>query len=59
MKQIQDIIHNIEKEMVDLWSTGEVTHVINEDPEFITMIMTAVQFDKEHFRAMGMTIGEA
>ena len=45
--------------MVAMWSTGDVTHVMKEDPEFLTMIMTAVHFDKDHFRALGMSIGEA
>ena len=59
IRQITDVIHTIEKEMVTLWSTGEVTHVMKRDSEFITMIMTAIMFDKEHFRAMGLEIGES
>ncbi len=59
MKEIQNIIHSIEMEMVEMWCTGEVTHVMKKDPEFITMIMTAVMFDKDHFRALGLVVGEA
>ena len=59
MKQLTDIVNDIEREMVTLWSTGEVTHIMKRDSEFITMIMTAIMFDKEHFRAMGLEIGES
>ena len=58
-KNLKEVIHEIESEMVSLWSTGEVQHVMKVDPEFIDMIMTAVHFDKDHFRALGMEIGEA
>tara|TARA_B100000131_G_scaffold291122_1_gene304429 strand:+ start:394 stop:582 length:189 start_codon:yes stop_codon:yes gene_type:complete len=59
MNKLKEVVHSIEMEMISLWSTGEVTHVIKDDPEFITMVMTAVHFDREHFRALGMVIGEA
>ncbi|OUW62752.1 MAG: hypothetical protein CBD58_01230 [bacterium TMED198] len=59
MNKLKEVVHSIEMEMVDLWSTGEVTYVMKDDPEFITMIMTAVHFDREHFRGLGMVIGEA
>ena len=59
MKEITDIVYKIEQEMVGMWASGEVKHVMNDDPEFVNMIMTAVMLDKEHFRAMGLEIGEA
>ena len=58
-KNLKAVIHEIESDMVAMWSTGDVSHVMKEDPEFVTMIMTAVHFDKDHFRALGMSIGEA
>ena len=59
MKELKDVVHSIEMEMIQMWSSGEVTHIIKKDPEFISMVMTAVHFDREHFRALGMVIGEA
>ena len=59
MKELKDVVHSIEMEMIQMWSSGEVTHIMKKDPEFINMVMTAVHFDKEHFRALGMMIGEA
>ena len=59
MKELKDVVHSIEMEMIQMWSSGEVTHIIKKDPEFINMVMTAVHFDREHFRALGMVIGEA
>jgi len=56
---LNNIIHSIETEMIGMWTSGDVKHVMKEDPEFITMIMTALMFDKDHFRAMGLEIGEA
>ena len=53
MKQLTDIVNDIEREMVTLWSTGEITKVMKNDTEFVNMIMTAIMFDKPHFRAMG------
>ena len=59
MNKIKEVIHSIETEMVQMWASNEITHVMKDDPEFITMIMTAVHFDREHYRALGMVIGEA
>jgi hypothetical protein len=59
MKKINEVIHSIESEMVRMWSLNEVMKVMDDDPEFINMIMTAVHFDREHYRALGMEIGEA
>ncbi len=59
MNKIKEVIHSIESEMVRMWSLNEVMKVMDDDPEFINMIMTAVHFDREHYRALGMEIGEA
>ena len=58
-EKIQDIIHDIESQMVQMWSLDEATYVLKNDPEYMTMILTAVHYEKEHFRALGMVIGEA
>mgnify|MGYP003113502328 CR=1 FL=1 len=58
-EKIQDIIHDIELQMVQMWSLDEATYVLKNDPEYMTMILTAVHYEKDHFRALGMVIGEA
>ena len=58
-EKIQDIIHDIESQMVQMWSLGEAEFVLKNDPEYMTMILTAVHYEKDHFRALGMVIGEA
>ena len=45
--------------MVQMWSLGEAEFVLKNDPEYMTMILTAVHYEKDHFRALGMVIGEA
>ena len=59
MNQLTDIVNDIEREMVTLWSTGEITKVMKNDTEFVNMIMTAIMCDKPHFRAIGLSIGES
>ena len=58
-EKIQDIIHDIELQMVQMWSLDEATYVLKNDPEYMTMILTAVHYEKDHFRALGMIVGEA
>ena len=58
-EKIQDIIHDIESQMVQMWSLGEAEVVLKNDPEYMTMILTAVHYEKDHFRALGMIVGEA
>ena len=58
-EKIQYIIHDIELQMVQMWSLDEATYVLKNDPEYMTMILTAVHYEKDHFRALGMVIGEA
>ena len=58
-EKIQDIIHDIESQMVQMWSLGEAEFVLKNDPEYMTIILTAVHYEKDHFRALGMIVGEA
>ena len=59
MNKLHEIINNIESQMVQMWSLGEAEFVLKNDPEYMTMILTAVHYEKDHFRALGMVIGEA
>ena len=59
IKQISEVIHQIEAEMVTMWSLGEALNVMEQDEEYIELALTAVFFEREHFQAMGLIIGEA
>ncbi len=58
-KHISEVIHEIEAEMVTMWSLGEAPGVMERDEEYIVLVLTAVFFEREHFKAMGMIVGEA
>ena len=59
MQHISEVIHNIEAEMVSMWLRGETAYVMEHALEYIAIIMTAVFYEMEHFKALGMQIGEA
>ena len=59
MEHISEVIEKIESEMVTMWSLGEAPKVMEQDEEYIVLTLTAVFFEREHFQAMGMIIGEA
>jgi len=56
---LKDIINDIESDMVKMWSLNEAAHVLKNDEDYIVMILTAVFYEIEHFRQMGMIVGEA
>jgi hypothetical protein len=56
---ISEVIHQIEAEMVTMWALGEAPNVMEQDEEYIELVLTAVFFEREHFQAMGLIIGEA
>ena len=58
-QHISEIILDIEREMVIMWLMGDTTHIMEHDPEYIAIIMTAMFYEMEHFKALGMEIGEA
>ena len=58
-QHISEVIDKIESEMVSMWLQGETPYVMEKDEEYIVLVLTAVFFEKEHFRALGMEIGEA
>ena len=59
MKEYEKIVHDIEAEMVSMWHTGEAPDVLKKDPDFIKLIMVAVYHEREHFKRMGLIVGEA
>jgi len=59
MKHISEVIQEIEAEMVTMWSLGETLGVMAKDEEYIKLVLTAVFFERAHFEALGMIVGEA
>ena len=56
---ISEVIDKIESEMVRMWAMDEAVYVMKKDPGYIAMVLTAVYYEKDHFRALGMEVGEA
>ncbi len=56
---MSDIISGIEKELVDMWSTGEAKHILSEDPHLIKVMLIAIFYERKHFTEMGLVVGEA
>tara|TARA_B100000745_G_C19936963_1_gene315723 strand:- start:151 stop:339 length:189 start_codon:yes stop_codon:yes gene_type:complete len=59
MQHISDVIEEIESEMVSMWLLGEAPYVMEKDEEYIVLVLTAVYYEMEHFKTLGMEIGEA
>ena len=59
MQHISEVIHDIEKQMVSMWLLDQTAYVMEQDPEYVAVIMTAMFYEMEHFKALGMEIGEA
>ena len=45
---IEDIVHDIEEEMGSMWSLDEATSVMERDPEYIKIVLTAVFYERKH-----------
>tara|TARA_B100000131_G_scaffold219011_1_gene210527 strand:- start:291 stop:482 length:192 start_codon:yes stop_codon:yes gene_type:complete len=56
---INDIIVDIEKELVNMWSTGEAKNVLNDDPQLIKVMLVAIFYERSHFTDLGLVVGEA
>ena len=59
MEHITELIQDMESEMVSMWSLGEAATILKLDPEYITVIIRAVFYERKHFESLGMIIGEA
>ena len=59
MQHISDVIEEIEAEMVTMWLLGEAPYVMEKDEEYIELVLTAVYYEMERFKTLGMEIGEA
>lgn len=57
---LEKAILTMEREMKAMWDSGEVTHILKNDKEFIYTIMTALHFERKRFqKEIGVIIGEA
>ena len=62
MKKEQDIlklIEDMEQNMCELYATNEILDVLKQDEDYVEVSLAAVMSDKEHFRALGLIVGEA
>ena len=62
MKKEQDIlklIEDMEQNMCELYATNEILEMLKQDEDYVEVSLAAVMSDKEHFRALGLIVGEA
>ena len=62
MKKQQDIlklIEDMEQNMCELYATNEILEMLKQDEDYVEVSLAAVMSDKEHFRALGLIVGEA
>lgn len=60
MKEYEDtdIIEVIEQEMLMLWVTGEIPHLLKKDEEFVNIITSAIMLERPFWKRH-MEVGEA
>ena len=56
---IYKIIEDMEQNMCELYATNEILDVLKQDEDYVEVSLAAVMSDKEHFRALGLIVGEA
>ena len=59
MDNMNDIISDIEKELINMWSLGEAKNVLNDDPQLIRVMLIAIFYERSHFTDLGLVVGEA
>ena len=59
MDNMNDIISDIEKELINMWSLGEAKNVLNDDPQLIKVMLIAIFYERTHFTDLGLVVGEA
>jgi hypothetical protein len=53
-----DMMELMEQEMLLMWQSGEAKHILKDDPGFIKVILSAIFYQKQYWKAMGLTFGE-
>jgi hypothetical protein len=56
---IAKMIGDMERDMCGLYATNEILHMLKKDEDYVEVSLAAVMSDKEHFRALGLIVGEA
>ena len=45
-----DVIEIIEQEMISMWATGEIPHLLKNDPEFVKVITEGIYMEKSFWK---------
>ena len=56
---IYKLIEDMEQNMCELYATNEILDVLKQDEDYVEVALAAVMSDKEHYRALGLIVGEA
>jgi len=56
---IYKLIEDMEQNMCELYVTNEILEILKQDEDYVEVSLAAVMSDKEHFRALGLIVGEA
>jgi len=56
---IYKLIEDMERDMLELYATNEILHILKQDERYVEVSLAAVMSDKEHYRALGLIVGEA
>jgi hypothetical protein len=56
----EGFIDELESDMKLMWELGDTLKVLEDDPEYIEVVMTAIFYERHYWiKHMGLTIGEA
>ena len=56
---IYKLIEDMEQNMCELYATNEILEILKQDEDYVEVSLAAVMSDKEHYRALGLIVGEA
>jgi len=56
---IYKLIEDMERDMLELYATNEILRILKQDEKYVEVSLAAVMSDKEHYRALGLIVGEA
>mgnify|MGYP003148561678 FL=1 len=58
-KRFTELILKMEEDLIMLYHSGEVVGFMQEDPEYVAVSMVSLIMDRNHYRELGMVVGEA
>jgi|TARA_B100000900_G_scaffold398011_1_gene398957 hypothetical protein len=56
---IYKLIEDMERDMLELYATNGILKILKQDERYVEVSLAAVMSDKEHYRALGLIVGEA